>query len=651
MPPQDAPSDPTPRSSIGATAREVTPRAIVLGILVGLIMSVANVYLGLFAGMTVRASIPAAVISMGVLRSGLFKGGTILENNIVQTIASAGESLAAGIIFTMPALVIAGVWTDFDFLVTTLVAITGGMLGVLFMIPLRKPMIVENDELIYPEGVACAKVLDAGESGGSGMRTVFSALAAGALLKLLMDAFHVIGDSVSATINLGKAKIFGGLFAAPALVGVGYIVGLQISLLVFAGGALSWIVAAPLMTMAGYQGASAADPELYSLLKPNLRFLGVGAMIVGGLWSILQIRKGIVQGLRETVGGYRASSQGTASTVRTEQDMEARWVLLLLAATAVAVLGLYHHVTGGLGVSVLATVLMVVCSFFFVAVAAYIVGLVGSSNSPVSGMTICAVLFTSAFLFLFGFRGDVAILATLGVAGVVCCATCTSGDVCQDLKTGALVGATPKRQQWMEVIGVITAAFVMQPVLRLLHTAYGIGTDAHLAPEDQGQALEAPQAGLFASLMQGFFGDAPLPWDLIGWGAALGVAIVAGDQLLKARGSSVRLHIMPVAVGMYLPFGLSTAILAGGLLNWLATSPSRGGTEGTRQAGYERGVLLASGLIAGEAIAGVLIAVPKAMEVPLPAGIESELVRGVLAGAMLLGVAGWFLRVSKPAAD
>ena len=636
-------------STIAASVREVTPRAIILGILVGLVMSVANVYLGLFAGMTVSASIPAAVVSMGILR-GLFKTGTILENNIVQTIASAGESLAAGIIFTMPALVIAGVWTEFDFVVTTLVAITGGMLGVLFMIPLRKPMIVDNDDLIYPEGVACAKVLGAGESGGGGMRLVFGALAAGAFIKLLVDAFSIVGSAVNATISLGKAKIFAGMMAAPALIGVGYIVGLQIALLVFAGGAIAWLVAAPIMTVVGYDGLTADADGLYGSLKTHMRFLGVGAMIVGGLWSIISIRKGIVAGLRETIGSYRASAAGVTKA-RTDQDMEGKWVLLLLCATALVILGLYHHVTGGIGVSVLATALMTICAFFFVAVAAYIVGLVGSSNSPVSGMTICSVLFTSAFIFLFGFRGDIAILATLGVAGVVCCATCTSGDVCQDLKTGNLVGATPRRQQWAEVLGVVTAAFVMQPVLKLLHEGRGIGTDAHLAPEFQGKVLEAPQATLFANLMDGFFGESALPWDLIGWGAAVGVLIVLLDQVQKARGSAFRLHIMPVAVGMYLPFGLSTAILAGGLLHWVATRKGRGGTDDQRKSGYERGVLLASGLIAGEAIAGVLIAIPAAKEIELPALIQNTAVLTTGALAMLAVLAAWFIAVSSPRSD
>lgn len=615
------PESPGPLTPASESPREFTLLALGLGILVGLAMSVANVYLGLFAGMTVSASIPAAVISMGLLK-GVLRRGTILENNIVQTVASAGESLAAGIIFTMPALIIAGVWTDFDYWTVTLVSMTGGMLGVLFMIPLRRPMIVEDKDLIYPEGVACSRVLQAGEEGGSGMKTVFGALGLGALIKALSDGVAATAGGLATAVTAGPSRLFLGITVSPALVAVGYIVGFNIAALVFVGGAVSWFLAAPYLTatkeyLSGGAAVALSDPALEGLVKSDVRYLGVGAMIVGGLWSIIHIRKGIAQGLRETLGGYKAAMHGEAPPLRTEQDMDRKWVLLLLAATVLVVLMLYSQLTHDFGESLLATGLMVICSFFFVAVAAYIVGLVGSSNSPVSGMTICSVLLTSGVIALFGYSGEVAILATMGVAGVVCCATCTSGDVCQDLKTGHLVGATPRRQQWAEVIGVLTASFVMAPVLGLLHRGYGIATDTHLPIEAQGNALEAPQASLFASLMQGFFGDAELPWGLIAAGAAVGVLIVAVDQLLLVpRRSKFRLFVMPVAVGMYLPLGLSVAILVGGLIAHF--SARRFKEQADREAAHERGVLMSSGLIAGEAIAGVLIAVPKAAEITLP---------------------------------
>jgi putative OPT family oligopeptide transporter len=604
---------------------EFTVLAVVLGILIGIAMSIANVYLGLFAGMTVSASIPAAVISMGILK-GVLKRGTILENNMVQTMASAGESLAAGIIFTMPALIIAGVWTEFDYWTTTIVALAGGLLGVLFMIPLRRPMIVEDQSLIYPEGVACAKVLRAGEDGGSGMKIVFGALGLGTLIKILGEGVGLLVGGLKTSFIVGPTKFFAGLTASPALVAVGYIVGFNISALVFVGGALAWLLTAPAMVAMGNYEVALESDQLYSLVKTDVRYLGVGAMIVGGLWSILQIRNGIVQGVRETMGSYSASIN-RQEIPRTERDLDRRWLLLLTLATTIVVLFLYQDVSGSWMVSAIATPLMLVCSFFFVAVASYIVGLVGSSNSPVSGMTICSVLLTSGVIALFGFAPDIAILATMGVAGVVCCATCTAGDVCQDLKTGHLLGATPFRQQWAEIIGVFTAAFVMAPVLSLLHNAYGIGVEG---------GLEAPQAQLFASLMQGFFGDAELPWGLIGVGAGLGLIIILVDKLmLEPRNSQFRLFVMPVAVGMYLPFGLSTAILLGGLIAWASARKHK--TKESRDAGHEQGVLLSSGLIAGEAIAGVLIAIPKAADQELPDmnGAYSPILTGL---AMLIVV-------------
>jgi len=623
--------------------RELTVQAVVLGILIGGVMTMANVYLGLFAGMTVSASIPAAVISMGVLR-GLMKRGSILENNIVQTIASAGESLAAGIIFTMPALVIAGVWTDFDYWTTTLVSMTGGMLGVLFMIPLRRPMIVENRELTYPEGVACARVLEAGDRGGSAVKQVFGYLGLGVLVKACADGLGLIAGELHGAWIIGKSKLFLGLTVSPALIGVGWIVGFNIAALVFVGGSISWLAAAPWLTATKDYGISLEDPGILGLVNQDVRFLGVGAMIVGGLWSILQIRKGIRAGLKATFGGYKAAMQGKEPPPRTDQDMDQRWLMLLILATTIIVLFLYFRVTGLWGESLLATGLMVVCSFFFVAVASYIVGLVGSSNSPVSGMTIVSVLLTSAVIAAFGFSGSAAILATMGVAGVVCCATCSSGDVCQDLKTGSLVGATPYRQQWAEVIGVVTASFLMAPVLRLLHATKGIGTDVHLPEALQGHALSAPQANLFASLMSGFFGDTQLPWDLIGAGAAVGIAIIVLDQMvLLPRRSKFRLFVMPTAVGMYLPFGLSVAMLLGGLASWWATRKE--GSEEARDARHERGILQCSGLIAGEAIAGVLLAIPVALGLVLPLWSHAWM---QLSGALLL-LAVLLLLMRRPA--
>lgn len=623
--------------------REATPLAIGLGLALALVMSVANLYLGLYAGMTVSASIPAAVISMGLLQ-GVLRRGTLLENNLVQTMASAGESLAAGIIFTMPALVLTGVWTGFDFWPTTLVAMTGGTLGVIFMIPLRQPLVVERRDLVFPEGVACAKVLEAGAAGGAGVRTVFGALCLGGAIKALADAFHLLKGELIAPLGAGRLRTWVGVQASPALVAVGAIVGFPIAVQVFTGGAISWLVAAPWLAATHELGSGDA---LHAALDRQVSFLGVGAMVVGGLWSILEIRHGVAAAVRRTVLGYRG--EAGAAVPRTERDLDRRWLMLLAAATVLVVLALYRHFTGGIGLSLLATASMLVCSFFFVAVAASIVGLVGASNSPVSGMTICAVLLTAGLVALAGWSGEVAILATMGVAGVVCCAVCTAGDVCQDLKTGQLVGATPARQQWAEILGVVAASFVMAPVLGLLHRAYGIATDAHLPEALQGHALAAPQAALFASLMRGFFGDARLPWDMIAAGAAVGVLVIAIDQLVLApRRSGFRLHLMPVAVGMYLSFGLSAAILLGGVCALLGARARRGAPAAAAARGHERATLLASGLIAGEAVAGVLVAVPKARRIALP-DWDGPLA-GPLALLALAGCVALLLRAGRPRA-
>jgi putative OPT family oligopeptide transporter len=580
--------------------RELTFDSIVLGLVLSVVMGAANVYLGLKAGMTVAASIPAAVISMGLLR-GVFRRGTILENNQVQTAASAGESLAAGIIFTMPALVLIGVWHTFNYWVTTLVAFTGGLLGILFMIPMRRVFVTDNKELPYPEGVACAEVLRAGEHGATGAVKVFMGIGIGAVFKGVGQLLGLLKDTVEVAGRAGKSVFYAGADTSPALISVGYIVGLNIASLIFIGGAAGWLVAIPLLGGAGGGDGSALDTAV-SLWKDQVRYIGVGAMAVGGVWSLVQVRRGLVSAIEHIANQIRA--RGSASDDPLDRDLDGRAIIALAALATIVIFFIYREVTGGAtGLSVVTTVIMLVMAFFFTAVASYIVGLVGSSNSPVSGMTITAVLFTGGLLLLFGFKGEAGVVATLGVAGVVCCAACTSGDICNDLKTGVLVGASPRRQQIMEVLGVLVASFVMAPVMVALHrgTPGGIG----------GRSLPAPQASLFASLAEGFFGDGHLPWNMVLIGVAVGVVLVVADEVLKARDSAFRLHVMPVAVGIYLPFGTSVPILIGGLLNHLMARRAKSDEE--RSARTKRGVLLASGIIAGESLMGVGIAIVKAI--------------------------------------
>jgi len=574
---------------------ELTVAAAILGVILGVIMTSANAYVGLYAGMTVTASIPAAVISMGILR-GIFRRGTILENNIVQTIASAGESLAAGIIFTMPALVLIGVWQDFKFWPVTLIAVCGGLLGVLFMIPLRKTLIVEEKELIYPEGLACAEVLEVGERGGSGVAYIFTAMGLGFIFKGWTSAISIIKGTVEHAWTSGRSLFYFGGDMSVLLVGIGYIVGLNISMLVFLGGAIGWLVGIPLYSAAnGIPAGEGLIDSAATIWSTQIRYMGVGAMIVGGLWSIIRVRHGIANGVKMALFGHREVSE-FQKVKRTEQDMPQRVILGLTVVSVLAILGIYYYLTRSAGITVTSTVAMFIAGFFFVAVSSYIVGLVGSSNNPISGMTICTILFASALLLIMGMKGDSGILASLGVAGVVCCAAATAGDISQDLKTGYMVGATPKRQQAAQILGVLIPAFVIAPTLTVLHKAYGIGSTT----------LPAPQARLFESIARAMFTEQTLPWRMVEYGAAIGIALIIIDEILRHRKAGFRAHVMPVAVGIYLPFSLAVPIFAGGLISLLVKAVTRG--AGYEEKATHRGLLYASGLIAGEAIMGILIA-------------------------------------------
>ena len=579
----ETPTQPKPYIAPEKSIAEATLLAVGLGIVLAIVLGAANVYLGLYAGMTVSASIPAAVVSMAVLR-GIFRRGTILENNIAQTIASTGESLAAGAIFTIPALVMVGAWQDFKFWPTTFIIMFGGLLGVVFMVPLRRALIVERPDLTYPEGVACSEVLIAGQEGGSGLRSIAIGLGIGAIFKFLVSGVGLVKGTVEGAIAMGRSVFYIGSDMSVALVAVGYIVNLRIAAQVFLGGAIGWLIAIPLL--GGFDEGAAVDAA-WGLWDEKVRYIGVGTMLVGGLHSIWTVRKGIFGGLSSL---RRVSTDTSGEILRTERDIPLTALMSIFIMTVLGTFALYEYLIPSHTAAAVATVMMVIASFIFVAVATYIVGLVGSSNSPVSGMTICALLMTAGVLMALGIKGDSAILATLGVAGVVCCAACTSGDIAQDLKTGLLVGATPARQQWTEFIGVLIPAFVFAPVMSLLHNAYVIG-----------EGLRAPQAALFASLTQGIFGDGNLPRDMLVLGGTIGIAIIVADTFLQRAGAKMRLHIMPIAVGIYLPLALSVPIFIGGLLR--AFTGGRGKSDA-----QDSGILFGSGLIAGEALMGIGLA-------------------------------------------
>jgi len=588
-----------------ASPRELTANAVLLGVLLAVVMGAANVYLGLKIGMTVSASIPAAVVAMGLFRL-LPRGGTLHETNMVQTSASAGESLAAGIIFTMPALVIAGVWESFSgwdrFWVITLVALGGGFLGILFMIPMRKVFVVDDKDLPYPEGVACAEVLRAGEGSGGRVGWLVGGLLAGGGVKALQGWIGWVPNTLEWARSFGGRVLFLGSDVSLALVSVGYIVGLRIAVLMFFGGGLAWLIGIPLLGPGFEPGGGAeggtALAHAWNVWSGEIRYVGVGAMVVGGLASIVKVRHSLVTAVVELSGQLRASSRGS-STVSTERNLGGG-AIIVWALLCVLLLGaLYFYFMGTVAIALLTLAIMVVLSFFFTAVASYIVGLVGNSNSPVSGMTITAVLVTAGLIYACGYGGQTAILATLGVAGVVCCVACTAGDVCNDLKTGHLIGATPRSQQIIQLVGVFAASFVMWPVLFILHEGdiqaggSGIG----------GENLRAPQAQLFASLANGFFGDGDLPTTMVAIGVVVGLIVVGLDAVLvRVYGAerAFRLHPMPFAVGMYLPLGVSVPILLGGLVAHF-TRARRGAAGGT-------GILTASGMIAGESLMGVGLA-------------------------------------------
>ncbi len=612
---------------------EITVRAFVLGALLSVILGAANVYLGLKAGMTVAASIPAAVISMGVLR--LLRRGNILENNIVQTAASAGESVAAGVIFTLPALVMLGVWSGFNYWQTTVIAALGGVIGVLFTIPLRRALIV-GSSLTFPEGTATAEVLRAGDRGGGIGQLVGGALA-GALFKLGEAGLGLFGGIAQGATRMGSTIGYFGVNLAPALVGVGFIVGLNIAILVFLGGMANWLVAIPIITASDDipEGVSALD-HAWQVWSTQTRYLGVGAMLIGGVWALVRMSGSLVRGIRQSLAAYRKlRREGAHATERTERDTPITWVGIGLIICAIPMLFLYGWITNNWPIAIFMTVVMIVAGFLFSAVAAYMGGLVGSSNNPVSGVTIATLLTAALLLLALGVNEQTGPMAAIMIGAVVCCAAAIGGDNMQDLKAGYIVGATPWKQQVMQIVGVLAGAVVMAPVLTLLLKAYGMGP---ITVEGQ-QALTAPQATLMASVAQGVF-IGGLPWKMVGIGMGIAVLVILLDLWLEKRGTKFRTPVLAVAVGLYLPLELGAAMMVGGLAAWVthrfgmkheeadeAEGELQSSLTEARQSAARRGLLLAAGLISGEALMGIFLAIPIVLNKgnnPLNLGLSSQ---------------------------
>ena len=591
---------------------EITPKAIILGIILSMVLAGANAYLGLFAGLTVSASIPAAVISMAVLS--LFRKHNILENNAVQTAASAGESLAAGAIFTFPALILMGAWEDFNFWETFLISLCGGVLGVLFTIPLRSTLIV-REKLTFPEGVATAEVLKSGEEGGKSIVYLIIAGLIGAVTKLFGAGFQIWQETFARATFLGsKGYGFFGINLSPALVAVGYIVGLNISTLVFAGGVISWWIAIPILTsITGIPEGVTAIEYGNRVWSSQIRFLGVGAMVIGGIWALISLRKSLVFAVRQAIQAFK--DRGSTSQLRTEKDTPLNWVLIMVIAMIIPIFIIYQSQVAQVEISALMAVLMVIAGFLFSAVAGYMAGLVGSSNNPISGVTIATILTASLILLaLMGTDSGNGAAAAILIGAVVCCAAAIAGDNMQDLKAGHELGATPQKQQIMQMVGVASAAFAIPFVMSLLNTAYGFGP----ATPEHPKALAAPQATLMQSVAEGVFNQ-NLPWDMVFAGVGIGLAIILLDEFLKARNSSFRTPVLAVAVGLYLPFELDSAIMLGGIIAYLVTVYQKRkkqdsvDPEADTQRSHRAGLLLASGLITGEALVGILLAVPVAI--------------------------------------
>lgn len=568
---------------------EFTLTSILVGILMAIVFGAANAYLGLRVGLTISASIPAAVISMGIMR-GILKKESILENNMVQTIGSAGESLAAGAIFTLPALFIWSEELGFatpSLLRITVIALIGGILGVLFMVPLRKALIVnEHGVLPYPEGTACGEVLKAGEEGGAKAKTVFIGLGIGAVYKFIADGIKLFPSEIEWEIPGYQDAAVGG-DVLPALLGVGFIIGPKISAYMLGGAVLGWLVIIPLISHMGNFMTTpiypAPDPisELgyWGIWDYYIRYIGAGAVAFGGIISLIKSLPLIVKTFRDAIGGLKVGIENDG-TVRTDQDMP-----MSLMFGGILVLILIMMFTPLIPVGFSGAVLIAIFGFFFATVSSRLVGIVGSSSNPVSGMTIATLLITSIIFKLLGNTGSEGMIGALSVGGVICIVAAMAGDTSQDLKTGFLVGATPKKQQYGELIGAVTSALVIGGILILLNEAWGFGSTE----------LPAPQANLMKLVIEGVLGG-NLPWVFVFTGVAIGLVV----ELLG-------IPVLPLAVGLYLPIHLSTPIMIGGLIRGILNK-SKEKKEIVKDK-IEGGVLFSSGLIAGEGLIGVLLAV------------------------------------------
>lgn len=597
---------------------EFTVTSVIMGVLLAIIFGAANAYLGLRVGMTVSASIPAAVISMGVIRV-IMKKDSILESNMVQTIGSAGESLAAGAIFTLPVLFLwskEGITEAPSLITISLIALFGGILGVLFMVPLRNALIVkEHGVLPYPEGTACAEVLLAGEEGGASAKSVFAGMGLAALFKFVVDGLKVIPSVITAPLKAFKTELSAEVY--PALLGVGYICGPKIASYMFAGGLIGWFVLIPaIITFGGstilYPGTKTIA-DMYAaggasaIWSSYIRYIGAGAVAAGGIISLIKSLPLIVRTFADAIKGMKGAGNSN-STVRTEADLDMRVIGIGVLIMIIAIWLLPE-----IPVSPLGAVLIALFGFFFATVSSRMVGIVGSSNNPVSGMAIATLLFSTLCLKVTGDTGVHGMKGAIAIGSVICIIAAMAGDTSQDLKTGYLLGATPKKQQIGELIGVVAAGLAIGGVLYLLNTAWGYGS----------AEVPAPQATLMKMIVEGIMGG-KLPWTLV----FIGVFLAIGLEIL-------RIPVMPFAIGLYLPIYLNATIMIGGVVRMFVDGRKNVDAK-TKEAQATDGTLYCAGMIAGEGLVGILLAILAVVNVSSVFDLSGSINLGNAGGVILM---------------
>ena len=597
---------------------EFTVTSVIMGVLLAIIFGAANAYLGLRVGMTVSASIPAAVISMGVIRV-IMKKDSILDSNMVQTIGSAGESLAAGAIFTLPVLFLwskEGITEAPSLITISLIALFGGILGVLFMVPLRNALIVkEHGVLPYPEGTACAEVLLAGEEGGASAKSVFAGMGLAALFKFVVDGLKVIPSVITAPLKAFKTELSAEVY--PALLGVGYICGPKIASYMFAGGLIGWFVLIPaIITFGGstilYPGTKTIA-DMYAaggasaIWSSYIRYIGAGAVAAGGIISLIKSLPLIVRTFADAIKGMKGAGNSN-STVRTEADLDMRVIGIGVLIMIIAIWLLPE-----IPVSPLGAVLIALFGFFFATVSSRMVGIVGSSNNPVSGMAIATLLFSTLCLKVTGDTGVHGMKGAIAIGSVICIIAAMAGDTSQDLKTGYILGATPKKQQIGELIGAVVSAVTIGGVLVLLDSAWGFGTTE----------LAAPQATLMKMIIEGVM-QGNLPWALV----FIGVFIAIVVEILG-------ISVLPVAIGLYLPLELSATIMIGGVIRWFVDK-KKADKEENKDA--NSGILFCSGMIAGEGLVGILLAILAVVNVAGKIDLSGSFTTGIVGGVVLMVV-------------